>query len=184
MDKGSEYYAMYLDGDNTGMELMIKEYSDGLKLFLNTYVQNIYTAEELMIDTFAKIGYKKPKKNANTSFKTWLYAIGRYTAIDYLRKNKVMHVSFDEIGDVVAEEVALEEKVIIDERRMAINNAMKKLNDDYKHVLWLFYFENQSVKQVATIMGRSVHATENMLSRARKGLKEELEKEGFSYEDL
>lgn len=183
MDKGSEYYAMYLKGDNEGMALLIKEYADGLKLFLNTYVQNIHIAEELMIDTFAKIGYKKPRKKNNTQFKTWLYAIGKNTAFDYLRKNKIPQVSLEETGDIaVCEE--LEKHILEAERRKIIYSAIKTLKSDYRQALWLVYFEDMTVKQVATIMGRSVHAIENMLSRARKGLKEELEREGFSYEDL
>lgn len=87
MDKGAESYGRYLQGDDSGLAELIKEYKDPLILYLNGFVCNICTAEELAEDTFVKIGIKKPRYNSKkASFKTWLYIIARNTALDYLRK--------------------------------------------------------------------------------------------------
>lgn len=56
-------------------------------LYLNGFVNNIFTAEELTEETFFKLITKKPRFTAKYSFKTWLYTIGRNVAIDYIRHN-------------------------------------------------------------------------------------------------
>ena len=87
MDHGAENYARFLSGDEDGFVAIVKAYKDGLLLYINSYVHDIYAAEELTEDTFVKLGIKKPKYKGQAAFKTWLYAIARNLAIDYLRKH-------------------------------------------------------------------------------------------------
>ena len=87
MDNGACSYRRFLNGDDEGLTLIIKEHKDGLILYLNGYVNNIYVAEEIMEETFFKLAVKKPKFNEKSSFKTWVYTIGRNVAIDYIRHN-------------------------------------------------------------------------------------------------
>lgn len=46
MENGASSYRRFLDGDDAGIVEIIKDYKDGLILYLNGFVQNIYTAEE------------------------------------------------------------------------------------------------------------------------------------------
>ena len=88
MDNGASSYRRFLDGDDEGIVDIIKDYKDGLTLYLNGYVSNIFVAEELMEETFFKLMMKKPRFTGKYSFKTWLYTIGRNVAIDYVRHNE------------------------------------------------------------------------------------------------
>ena len=88
MENGAEFYFRFLDGDKEGMTDLIREYKDGLSLYINSFVKNICQAEELMEETFVSLVMKKPKYSGKSSFKTWLYAIGRNIAFDYIRKSK------------------------------------------------------------------------------------------------
>lgn len=65
-----------------------------------------------------------------------------------------------------------------------VHRVLKKLKPEYHQVLWLIYFENFSIKEVATVMKKSVHNIETLVYRARKSLKSQLEMEGFVYEEL
>ena len=53
MDHGAGSYRRYLAGDDEGLHEIIREYRAGLILYLNSFVQNIHTAEDLTEDTFA-----------------------------------------------------------------------------------------------------------------------------------
>ena len=90
MDNGASSYRRFLDGDENGIVRIIKEYKDGLILYLNGFVRNVHNDEELAEETFVKLVVKRPKFAKNSAFKTWLYAIGRNAAIDYLRRNSKM----------------------------------------------------------------------------------------------
>ena len=61
---------------------------------------------------------------------------------------------------------------------------MKKLNNEYRQVLYLVYFENFSNNETAEIMLKSERQIRNLLYRAKGALKSLLEKEGFVYEEL
>ena len=186
MDNGASSYRRFRDdGDENGLIEIIRNYKDGLILYLSSFVGNIHTAEELAEDTFVLLGIKKPKDKGKGSFKTWLYTIGRNVAIDYLRRNsKETEISIDSCPELVSEERSLEISYIQEERKIAIHRALKKLKTEYRQILWLIYFEEFSNKEAAAIMKKSVHSIETLVYRARKSLKSQLEMEGFIYEEL
>ena len=186
MDNGASSYRRFRDdGDESGLVEIIRDYKDGLILYLNSFVSNIHTAEELAEDTFVLLGIKKPKDKGNGSFKTWLYTIGRNVAIDYLRKNsKKTEISIDELSELESEQQSLETAYIREERKIYLHRALNKLKAEYRQILWLIYFENFSNKEAAAVMKKSVHSIETLVYRARKSLKSQLEMEGFVYEEL
>ena len=185
MDNGASSYRRFLDGDDKGLAEIIRNYSDGLILYLNGIVNNISIAEELMEDTFYKIITKKPKFNAKYSFKTWLYTIGRNVAIDYLRHNsKILDTSFDDLESYIEDKCNLERLYIIEERKIIVHRALRTLNAEYRQILWLLYFDGLSNAEAAIVMKKNARQMKNLVYRAKSALKSELDKEGFIYEEL
>ena len=88
MDNGASSYRRFLDGDDDGFTQIVVDYYDGLALWLSSYVRDLDVAEELAQETFAKLVTKKPRFNGRSSFKSWLYSIGRNAALDHLRVRK------------------------------------------------------------------------------------------------
>ena len=76
------------------------------------------------------------------------------------------------------------ESYLRDERKQIVHRALGRLIDSHREVLWLVYFENLSVKEAAEVLGKSPHAAESLIHRARLSMKAELEKEGITHEDL
>ena len=184
MDNGASSYRRFLDGDDNGFVEIVRDYKDGLILFLDSFVSNLSIAEDLAEDTFVKLGINKPHFSGKSSFKTWLYAIGRNVAVDYVRKeSKRTEVSIDEFMDL-ADRQTLEDAYLKEENKIVIHRALGKLKSEYRQVLWLTYFEELSNKETAGIMRKSVHNTETLIYRAKQSLKQELIKEGFTYEDI
>ncbi len=177
-------YHAFLEGDPNGLSVIIREYKDGLILYLNGIVQNVFVAEELAEETFVKLAIKKPKFRSDSSFKTWLYAIGRNIALSYLRKFKNAYVPLENCPELADEEKDLERNYLQKEQQMQLLGAMKSLKPEYYQVLWLVYFEGLSQRETARIMGKTVHNTETLVYRARKALKNKLLEEGFAYEEL
>ena len=186
MDNGASSYRRFRsNGDESGLVEIIRDYKDGLILYLTSIVGNIQAAEELAEDTFVLLGTKKPRDKGGSSFKTWLYTIGRNVAIDYLRKCKRQSfVSLDDSAELISEEVGIERAYLRKEQQVLVHRAMRKLSPEYQQVLWLVYFEELSNKDAAKVMGKSLRSAESLLYRARKSLKAQLEKEGFDYEKL
>ena len=185
MDSGSEAYKRFLSGDKNAMAELIENYRDGLIMYLNSIVGNISLAEELAEDTFVRLGTRRPKDKGSGSFKTWLYTIGRNIAIDCMRRqSKNSHIPIEDIEQCLTDEQELEELIIKDERRIAVHKALSRLNDNYRQVIWLVYFDGMTAKQAGAVMKKKPHAVEVMLSRAKNALRIQLGKDGFDIEDI
>ena len=183
MDNGASSYRRFLDGDETGLVEIIRDYKDGLIFYLNSFTNNLTAAEELAEDVFVRLGTKKPKDKGTSSFKTWLYTIGRHIAIDKMRKKSLDFIPYEELGGVEADD-DVERAYLREEQKVTVHRAMKRLKSEYRQVLWLVYFEGFSLKDTAAVMKKNTHAAETLVYRARNALKAELSKEGFFYEEL
>lgn len=185
MDTGALSYRRFLKGDDEAFVEIIKDYKDGLIFYINGFVCNIHMAEELTEDTFVKIAVKKPRYGGKSSFKTWLYAVARNIALDYLKHcSKAPQISIDEYRDILCDEENLEYSYIREEQKIIIHRTLQTLKPEYRQILWLTYFEDFSNKEAAVVMKKNVHSIETLLYRARQSLKQKLEKEGFTYEGL
>ena len=182
MGNDAERYRRFLDGDDNGLIELIDEYHEGITLYLNSIVNNMSLAEDIMQDTFVKLAIKKPVFRGKSSFKTWLFTIARNCAIDHLRKiQKISDLSLDEqvnISDVTD----TEKEFFKEEQKAELYTAMKQLNPDYYQVLYLMYFEDLDTSDIAKIMHKAKRQVSDLIFRARKSLKTELERKGFIYE--
>ena len=183
MDKGAESYRRFLNGDESGLIEIIRDYKDGLIFYLNGFVGDVHTAEELAEDTFLRLATKKPRDRKTSSFKTWLYTIGRHIAVDWLRRKRPLTVPLDTCPSL-ADERDLEITYLREERKIQLHRAMRRLHASYRQVLWLVYFEGLTHKEIAAIMHKRVGTVETLAYRARAALKEQLRKDGFVYEEL
>ena len=57
-----------------------------------------------------------------------------------------------------------------------------KLPERYSSVIFLYYYEEYNIREIASILGKSENTVSSLLQRGRKKLKTELEKEGYIYE--
>ena len=182
MGNDAERYRRFLDGDDNGLIEIIDEYHEGMSLYLNSIVNNMSLADDIVQDTFVKLAIKKPPFRGKCSFKTWLFTIARNCAIDHLRKDqKISDLSLDEhlaISDVAD----TEKEYFKEEQKKELYKAMKRLNPEYYQVLYLMYFEDLDTSDIARIMHKAKRQVSDLIFRARKSLKSELERKGFIYE--
>ncbi len=186
MDNGASSYRRFREnGDESGLVEIIRDYKDGLMIYLTGIVGDVHTAEDLTEDTFVLLGTKKPKDKGKGSFKTWLYTIGRNIAIDHLRLRKRVKETPIELSPEQSDELEdITSAYIREQQKITIHKALRSLKPEYYQILWLQYFEQLSMKDCARIMKKSVHAAEMLASRARKALKAKLEQEGIDNERL
>ena len=183
MDNGASSYRRFLAGDDEGLHEIICTYRVGLILYLNSFVQNIHTAEDLAEDTFAELAIRCPKFAEKSSFKTWLYAIGRNLTAKYLRKNAKLTIVPLESQEYLADEEDLESNYIKSEEKRLLHQALHRLKPDYRQVLYLTYFEGFSNAETALVMKKTKRQIETLLYNAKKALKSELERSGLVYEE-
>ena len=182
MGNDAERYRRFLDGDDNGLIEIIDEYHEGMSLYLNSIVNNMCLADDIVQETFVKLAIKKPPFRGKCSFKTWLFTIARNCAIDHLRKDqKISDLSLDE-HLVISDVTDTEKEYFKEEQKKELYRAMKRLNPEYYQVLYLMYFEDLDTSDIARIMHKAKRQVSDLIFRARKSLRFELERKGFIYE--
>ncbi|HBL83961.1 MAG: hypothetical protein A2Y17_04000 [Clostridiales bacterium GWF2_38_85] len=180
MDNGASSYHRFLEGDESGFDEILDLYQHNLIFFINRYVNNLTVAEDLAEDTFLELLIHKNRYNFQTSLKTYLFAIGRHKALDYIRHNsRFPTISLDEAAEKSNEFISVEAKLLSDERKRLVNAAINRLNSDYRAAIHLVYFEELSYEDAAKVMKKSKKQVENLIYRAKASLRSLLGKEGF-----
>lgn len=170
-------YRKFLQGDPNALTELIRFHQAGLTLFLYGITKNYELAQDAVQETFIKLYVKKPKFKGNSQFQTWLYKIGKNTAVDLLRRKKAMPL---EVSPQPSEDPALQ--YLADENKRSVHRALCNLPPAYYEILWLVYFEELPVRDAAKIIGKSQNNTSVLLHRAKTALKNQLEQEDISYE--
>lgn len=107
------------------------------------------------------------------SFKSWMLKIVHNTCLEMLRKNTTM-VSTDEQYNQ-AQDTSHHDM----STKLVLRDAVERLNQPYRTVVYLFYYESLSIIEISKITGGSVIAVKKQLSRARSMLQQSLNKEDF-----
>ena len=177
MDNGESSYRRFLDGDESAFGEILDMYSENLIFFINRYVGNVAIAQELSEDVFVELLIHKRRYNFKTSLKTYIFTIGRNKAVSYLRRCARKPECAYEYIELESDRINLEDEFIKREQERELHNAINLLNDDYKTVLHLIYFEEMSYDEAARVMKKNKKQIENLAYRARQALKKQLVKE-------
>ena len=146
-------------------ELFTKYYNDAM-LYTLSLTKNRMLAEEIVANSYFKaiksIDYKI------NNFKPWLIKVCRNEYLLHLRKDKKLTELDDKLRGEGQEIV---DKIIKNEEYRALYHAISLLNTSQKEVLTLFYFEDMSIQDIASITGKNQNVVKVTLFRARENLK-------------
>lgn len=171
-------YNRYLTSHNENdIRILLERHKDSLVLFLMGFVHDIDDAEELMLDAFAEVAASR-KFSGKSSFKTWLFSIGKNKALMSLRKKRFIFVSEDELPESASEDRP-ETDILKNERDRQLYKALDGLNKEYRQILLLLFFEEMTPEEAGRVMGKNRKQIYNLAERGKKALKEELEKMGY-----
>ena len=188
-------YRDYLRGDTASYDKLMIRYGDRLTFYLHGYLHDMYDAEDLMIEAFARIMAKRPRIG-DGAFKAYLYKTARNLALRHQERKRRMQVfSIDaldnELADIVlasADAVAVaagrtssvEEDIGLEERKRVLHLCLDRIEPDMREALWLIYFEDMSYNQAASVMKVNSKKIDHLLQRGKRQMRDELEKEGVT----
>ena len=179
MDNSAQNYIRFKQGVEGAFDDIMNELFHSLVFFINRYVRDVHTAEDIAIDTFSDLVVHKNRYNFKVSLKTYLFMVGRSRALDYLRRNRKVDItSISEVAEISDDEAILEDMVLADERKRAVNGAIGQLPQDMRDTVHLVYFEGLSYDEAAKVMKKNRKQVDNLLYRAKKELREILGEEG------
>lgn len=153
---------------NNDIENIYNTYYKELYLYVLSLCKDHYIAEEIVSDTFYKALISI--NQCHTHIKFWLYRVSKNLWIDSLRKKK--HFTNDTLEEnTLSSKEDILDKILSDERRKSIYNAVITLPNTYKEVIILYYFCSFSLNNIAESMNISQGAARTLLYRARNKLR-------------
>ena len=181
------YIAQTLLGDTKSFGVLVEKYQTMVYSLAIKMLKHKEESEEVAQDTFIKAYKSLSKFSGNSKFSTWLYRITYNTCLDRIKGNKKYNnnIEIDKISSTELSSVeSVFNKIERKERSEIIQDCMGQLPDDERVILHLFYFEEQSLKEIKEILSLSESNIKVRLFRARKKLfaifKNSVEQEIFS----
>ncbi len=181
----TEIISKVLSGDQQAYAELVNRYQNYVFTLSLRFTKNREDAEEVAQDIFIKAYRALADFKGTSKFSTWLYTIVNNTCITFLRKKRLQTHSLDnegmfEVAD--SQDSGLRANLVEQKSRVAmVNEAIKMLNTDDAEVITLFYKSEQSLEEIAQILGLETNTAKVRLHRARTRLKEKMEKH-FSEE--
>ena len=182
MEEDQRLYKEFLNGNDSSFNIIVLKYKDGLIKFIQSYVKDEDTAEDLSQDVFVYVLKNRVEYDFKYSLKTYLFRIAMCRAINYINKRK-REISIEEIDleniEDVDENSKIENTLINKENIKQVEKAISKLKEEYRTVIYLKDFQDFSYKDICKIMNKSMPQVKVLLHRARAALKKNLEREEF-----
>jgi len=150
---------------------LIEQYQHRLLRYLIYLVGNRHLAEDLFQETWIRVLERGHQYDGKHEFSTWLYAVARNLAIDYLRKTNPLSLDgLMEDEDRTPFEPrdtqpAPWEVVAQREQAERINAAMLGMPAEYRETVVLRFQEGMSLEEIATVTGARLGTVKSRLYR-------------------
>jgi RNA polymerase sigma-70 factor (ECF subfamily) len=167
------YIERVLKGDTNSFAILVDKYKDMVFSLALKVVKNREEAEEVSQDTFIKAYRSLQKFKGDSKFSTWLYKIAYNNCMDRVKKISKSY-NTDAIDEVVENRIKATDDVLKTierkERALMIKECLLELPEDERSILWFFYFEELSLKEITEVTTYSENNVKVKLHRARKKL--------------
>ena len=181
----NEIISHVLKGNKLAYSVLVERFQNFVFTIVLRYVKTREDAEEVAQDVFVKAYRSLADYKGESKFSTWLYTICTTTSITFLRKKKLeLHSLDNEKVFASADNIDSGMNANQVEQKSRVNmvsEAIKLLSPDDAQIITLFYKGEQSLEEIAQILGKEVNAVKVQLHRARGRLKEKMQKH-FSEE--
>ncbi len=175
----NELISKVLSGDQQAYGSLVNRYQNYVFTLALRFTKNREDAEEVSQDIFIKAYRALADFRGASKFSTWLYTIVNTTCITFLRKKRLEVHSLDnekvfEVADSM--DSGMRANLVEQKSRVSmVTNAIKMLSTDDAEVITLFYKGEQTLEEIAQILGIEANTAKVRLHRARTRLKEKME---------
>ena len=167
------YIDKVLKGDTNSFANLVDKYKDLVYSLVIKMTKNREEAEEISQDTFIKAFQNLEKFKGESKFSTWLYKIAYRTCLDTLKKNKNHRSNYD-INEITLNHIKSTDSILNElerkDRAIVMKECLDKLPSEERSILWMFYFDELSLKEIIEVTNLSEANLKVKLHRARKRL--------------
>ena len=158
-------------GDSDSFTQLTRYYYPAMVAIAHSILGNRDSAEDAAQLAFARVAIKLPQLKDCRKFAGWLAVICRNAAKDLARRQNDRKVTERYFGK--------DDKSDSDGSKEAVKEALKKLSDSAREIIYLRYYDGLSYEQISSVLGISEQAINGRLRRAKKKLAQILRRKGY-----
>ncbi|MBI3098555.1 MAG: sigma-70 family RNA polymerase sigma factor [Planctomycetes bacterium] len=169
-------------GEVDAFTTLVTSYQDRILNLVYRYTGDATGAEDLAQEIFVKAYGARATYTPKAKFVTWLYTIATRHCLNAIRdrsKRKTVPLPDEEVATAPALRAAGDGPAAALERgelHAIVRAALDALPPNQRMAVILEKWEDCSYEQISQTMGLSIPAVKSLLSRAREGLRERLER--------
>ena len=152
------------------IERIIRKYADMIYRIAYQNTGNYSDADDILQEVSIALVTKDAPLYDEEHLKSWLIRVTINKCRDLHRHLSVIETEpLEDHEDIAAEE------------KQDIMEEVQQLPENYRTIIYLYYYENYTLQEIADITQKSINTVSSGLQRARKQLKNTLTEEGYSY---
>lgn len=146
---------------NRGPREMYQEHCQTVYRVAFTYMKNSYDAEDAVQETFARLIRSGERFRSREKEKAWLIVTVSNVCKDMLRRHYRSDRALEDYQYLAAPPHEIDETM----------EAILRLPEKYKTVVYLFYYEGYTAREIARMLGEKPNTVSSRIGRARLMLK-------------
>ena len=154
---------------------LYETYCDMVYRICFLHLKNENDAYDAVQETFLKLMQHKKKFKGEEHAKAWLITTASNHCKDVLksawRKKRI------DAEEAILENMPDKEYLANKEMENAVLDALIQLPEDYKNILYLYYYEGYQLNEIAKMLHRNASTIRSRFSKAKQLLRNHLEKE-------
>ena len=158
-------------GDRKAFSDLVRRHQTAVYRFLSRMLGSHEDALELTQDTFIKAWQALPQWQPEAQFRTWLFRIANNTALDALRRRKLVEfVPLEDTHDVPCSGPNPERQAQAAQEIRRLEASLNKLAPEHRQILLLREVEEMSYEEIGLVLALSEGTVKSRLARARVAL--------------
>lgn len=146
---------------NRGPREIYQEHCQTVYRVAFTYMKNSYDAEDAVQETFARLIRSGERFRSREKEKAWLIVTVSNVCKDMLRRHYRSDRALEDYQYLAAPPHEIDETM----------EAILRLPEKYKTVVYLFYYEGYTAREIARMLGEKPNTVSSRIGRARLLLK-------------
>ncbi len=131
-------------------------------------------AEDVLQEAYLKVISGRASFDGRSAFRTWLFGVIRFTALERSRKARSRWARWDRLAAETAAEGRVEQPPDLeegDERARLLRQGLETLPERQRQIVHLVFYEEMTIREAAEVMGVSIGSARVHYDRAKKKLR-------------
>ncbi len=165
-------------GLRSAFAVLVERYALRVVQLCGRFVNDAQLGRELAQDTWVLVWHGRQKYRGDGSFVAWLVTVARNHCRNELRRRKLVRThERAELDDDAAQSARQLERLLTEERRRRVRDALSELSGPLREALLLRFAEDLRYDEIASVVGTGESTLRSRVHHGLKALRAKLEKD-------